>query len=62
MEKLTITVEEASRALGIGKNGAYEAVRRGEIPSIKIGRRFLVPRHALEKMLASAEAKTAAAR
>ncbi len=37
--RLTLTVEEAAQVLGISRAFAYEAVRRGEIPSIKIGRR-----------------------
>jgi excisionase family DNA binding protein len=52
VERRTLTVEEAARELGIGRNTAYEAVRRGEIPTIAIGRRLLVPRDALERMLA----------
>jgi excisionase family DNA binding protein len=52
-ERLTLTVEEAAAALGISRAFAYEAVRRGEIPSIKIGRRVLVPRAALTRMLGS---------
>jgi excisionase family DNA binding protein len=40
---LTLTVEEAAAPLGISRPFAYEAVRRGEIPSIRIGRRVLVP-------------------
>jgi excisionase family DNA binding protein len=51
MEKLTLTVEEAGKALGLGRNTAYEAVRTGLIPSIRIGKRILVPRGALERML-----------
>lgn len=47
----TVTVEEAGQLLGIGRNQAYEAVRRGDIPSIKIGKRLLVPKPALDKML-----------
>jgi excisionase family DNA binding protein len=50
--RLTLTVEEAAHALGIGRNSAYEAIRTGDIPSIRIGRRRLVPRAALEKKLA----------
>ena len=46
-----ITVEEAAEILRISRNGAYEAVKRGEIPSIRIGRRVLIPSIALEKML-----------
>ena len=51
ISRLTLTVPEAARLLGISRNLAYEAVRRGEIPCIRIGRRFLVPRVALERLL-----------
>ncbi|MDA8288848.1 MAG: helix-turn-helix domain-containing protein [Actinomycetota bacterium] len=37
--------------LGISRAFAYEAVRRGEIPSIRIGRRVLVPRVALDRLV-----------
>ncbi len=50
-ERKTYTVEEAAERLGISRNSAYEAVRRGEIPSLRIGRRVLIPRAALERML-----------
>ena len=50
-ERLTLTVDEAGKALGLSRCGAYEAVARGEIPSVKVGRRILVPRAALERML-----------
>ncbi len=53
MEKQTLTVEEAAKMLGISRNSAYEGVRSGEIPSIKVGRRLLVPRTALERFLAN---------
>ena len=49
--KLTLTVQEAATLLGIGRNSAYEAIKTGTIPSVQIGRRILVPRAALERML-----------
>ena len=49
--KMTYTVEEVAKLLGIGRNQAYEGVARNEIPSIRIGRRLLVPRAALERLL-----------
>jgi len=49
--RLTLTVAEASKILGISRNKAYEAAKRGEIPTIKIGKRILVPVVALERML-----------
>lgn len=48
----TLTVKEAARQLGIGKNQAYAAARNGEIPTIRIGGRLLVPRAAFERLLA----------
>ncbi len=45
--RATYGVQEAAKILGIGRNAAYEAARRGEIPTIKIGGRILVPKAAL---------------
>ena len=56
-EKLTLTVAEAAKCLGIGRNSAYEAVARGEIPVIKVGKRLLVPKAALEILLAAGQSK-----
>ena len=53
-ETLTLTVEEAGVLLGLARNAAYQGVNCGQIPSIRIGRRLLVPRAALEKLMASA--------
>lgn len=55
-ERLTLTVPEAARLLGVGRGSCYEAIRRNELPHIKIGRRILVPRHALEKLLSEPNA------
>ena len=57
--KLTFTVEETAKILGIGRNSAYEAVARGEIPVIRVGKRLLVPKAALEKLLGGNQTKTA---
>jgi excisionase family DNA binding protein len=48
---LTYTVEQAAQLLGIGRNSCYEGCASGEIPSVRIGKRLLVPRAALEKFL-----------
>lgn len=55
MQRQTLTVEEAAKALGIGRGTAYEAVKRGEIPSIRVGRRLVVPRVALERLLTAGQ-------
>jgi len=50
-ERLTLSVEETAKLLGISRNSCYEAVRQGQIPHIRFGKRILVPRKALLKML-----------
>ncbi len=55
MDKLTYTVTEAAELLGIGRSAAYEAARSGQLPTIRIGKRVLVPVAALERLLAGNE-------
>jgi excisionase family DNA binding protein len=45
--RVTVSVEEAGRVLGLGRSAAYEAARRGQLPTRKLGRRLLVPVPAL---------------
>jgi excisionase family DNA binding protein len=54
VERLTLTVEEAATVLGISRAFAYESVRRGDLPHVKIGRRLLIPRAALTRLLDAA--------
>ena len=49
--RLTWTIPEAAKLLGISKDSAYEAAHRGELPVQVIGRRVLVPRVALLRLL-----------
>lgn len=49
--EVVMTVSEAAAVLRISRNAAYAAVKRGEIASIKIGRRILIPRPGIEKLL-----------
>jgi excisionase family DNA binding protein len=51
----TVTVEQAAEILGVSRSLAYEAVRNGRIPSLRIGRRWLIPRQALERLLVEAD-------
>ena len=53
-ESLTLTVNEVAHLLGLSRGAAYEAVHTGQIPSIRIGRRIIIPRVALIKMLEEA--------
>jgi excisionase family DNA binding protein len=57
-KRLTLSVEETAKLLGIGRNLCYDRVKTGEIPVVKIGRRLLVPRRALEKLLEQGQAVT----
>lgn len=46
-----LTIEEAAKVLRIGRSAAYQAARRGEIPTIRVGRMLRVPRNRLDAML-----------
>lgn len=50
---LTLTVEQVARRLGIGRSLAYELARRDALPApvIRLGRRMVVGRTALERAL-----------
>jgi excisionase family DNA binding protein len=51
-DRATITVEEMARILNLGRSAAYEAARRGELPTRRIGRRLVVPIPAFRRWLA----------
>ena len=58
----TLTVPEAGKVyFGLGKDGSYNAVKRGQIPTIRIGRTLRVPVIALERMLEEASKPKGAA-
>ena len=59
MAKRAISINEAAETLGIGVSKAYEAANSGELPTIRIGKRILVPLVALEKMLAKVKSEPA---
>jgi len=50
-ERLTFTVTEAAKLLGISRPAMYEAIRTNQIPSVRIGRRIIIPRVALINFL-----------
>ena len=49
--RLTMSVAEAAKVLGMPRSSAYAAVARGAITSIRIGRHIVVPRAAVDRML-----------
>ncbi len=50
-ERVLLTVEEAAHRLGIGRSFAWELVRRGELPSIRLGRLVRIPVGALDEWI-----------
>ena len=50
-ERLTISVEEAAKILGISRGLAYEMVKQKKIPALHFNRVIKIPRHALERLL-----------
>ena len=51
LERLTLTVEEAGALLGISRALAYEMARTGRLPTLRFGKRIVVPKKAIESML-----------
>lgn len=60
VQRVTVTVEEAGEMLGISRGLAYELVRRGELPHIRLGRRIVVPMRALMAMVEGEEVAASA--
>jgi len=50
-DKPMFTVEEVAAILGVGRATAYQCANTGEIPALRLGRRLLIPRAALARML-----------
>jgi excisionase family DNA binding protein len=50
-ESPTLTVEQAGVLLGISRCSAYAAAKSGEIPTLRVGRRLLVPTATFRRML-----------
>ena len=52
-ETETLTVKEVSQELGIGINQTYAACERGQIPCMRFGRRWIIPRLAFKRWLST---------
>lgn len=50
-DPLTLSVEQAGRLLGISRGAAYRAAANGQLPTIRLGRRLLVPTARLHQLL-----------
>lgn len=59
MEKLLLRPEEAATALGLGRTKIYSLLALGEIESLTVGRRRLIPRDAVEAFVKRVRAEQA---
>jgi excisionase family DNA binding protein len=50
-EHLVLSIRDVAKMLGVSDDLVYELVARGEIPCLRLGRRRLVPRRAVELMI-----------
>jgi excisionase family DNA binding protein len=57
-ERLTYSVRETAQVLGLSRNSVYQGCLKGEIPSIRIGKRILIPKARLERLLGNSEARS----
>lgn len=53
-ERQVLNLAEAGKILGLPRTTVFAAVKRGEIPHIRIGRRLLIPRIGIQRMLEQA--------
>lgn len=51
VERQTYTIAEAARILGVSKETLYKAAARGDLPHIRFGKRVLIPRAFIERLL-----------
>lgn len=56
--KVTLSVPEVAQLLGVSRNVAYRAVREGQIPALRIGRRVVIPLASLDSLLSGADIQT----
>jgi excisionase family DNA binding protein len=56
-ERLVLDVPEAGRMLGLSRNASYDAAKRGDLPTIRIGKLIRVPKLAFQQMLERAAVK-----
>ena len=54
LERRILSVDETAEILGVGRATAYGAIRRGELPAVRIGRRLVVPGVAIARLLEEA--------
>jgi excisionase family DNA binding protein len=54
MDKLVYNAHEVAKVLDIGMNKVYELISQGKIPYVRVGRKYIIPKEALENWLKKA--------
>jgi excisionase family DNA binding protein len=49
-----LTVDEAAHLMRVGRHAMYEAIRRGEVETLRFGRRLLIKKTTLQRLLSIA--------
>jgi len=49
--RLILTVKEVQKLLGLSRGLVYQAIKTGEIPSVRVGKRILIPKASLKRLL-----------
>ena len=49
--KSVYTVPQVAKILGINRNLAYELARRGDLPALRLGKRLVCPKQAIDRLL-----------
>jgi excisionase family DNA binding protein len=62
LDRLTLSVEEAGKLLGISRALAYRMARTGRLPTVRFGNRIVVPKKAIAVMLERSVASAARTR
>lgn len=55
MEPVTISINGAANALGLGRTSIYELIKTGRLETVKLGRRRLVKTESIRQLIDSAE-------
>jgi hypothetical protein len=50
VEQLATSVPQAGKSIGLGRSASYEAAKRGDIPTVRIGGRIFVPLRKFRRM------------
>jgi excisionase family DNA binding protein len=53
-ERATYTINELKQVLGVGRDHIYAGLRAGRIPHLRMGKRFIIPRAAVDLWLKNA--------